>query len=128
LAQVLVATGALEEAEQAAGRADELAGPDDVDAQVLWRASVGRCRAAQGRMEEAITLADEAVRLTDDVAAPMLRAQALADRAVVRAVAGRTAESGADFEEAIALHEAKGDRLGAEAVRKLAALGSAATG
>ena len=128
LAQVLVATGELEEAEQAARRADELAGPDDVDAQVLWRASVGRCRAAQGRMEEAIALADEAVRLTDDVAAPMLRAQALADRAMVRAAAGRAAESAADFTEAIALHEAKGDRLGSEAVRKLAALGSAAPG
>jgi hypothetical protein len=79
-------------------------------------------------MEEAIILADEAVRLTDDVAAPMLRAQALADRAMVRAAAGRAAESAADFKEAIALHEAKGDRLGSEAVRKLAALGSAAPG
>jgi tetratricopeptide (TPR) repeat protein len=117
LAGVLVAMGEVSEAERASQTTRELSGPDDVDAQVLWRASLGRCRAIQRRMDEAISLTDEAVALTEDVSAPMLRAQALTDRAAVRAAAGRPDEARDDLAAAIALHEAKGNRLGAEALR-----------
>jgi class 3 adenylate cyclase/tetratricopeptide (TPR) repeat protein len=117
LAGVLVAMGEVGEAERASQATRDLSGPDDVDAQVLWRASLGRCRAIQQRMDEAISLTDEAVALTDNVSAPMLRAQALTDRAAVRAAAGRLDEARTDLDDAVALHEAKGNRLGAEALR-----------
>jgi class 3 adenylate cyclase/tetratricopeptide (TPR) repeat protein len=118
LASVLVSLGELDEAERACERARSLAGPDDVDAQVLWRSSLARCRAATGGHAAAATLADEAVALTLEVSAPMLRAQAVADRAVVHAAAGRSDEAAADFEVSIQLRHAKGDRLGEAALAR----------
>ena len=119
LAGVLVASGDFTGAEEAAMRARDLAGSDDIDAQVLWQSSLARCYIVQGRTGEAVDLADAAVALTADVAAPMLRAQALTDRAVVRSAAGRPEECRRDVEAAIALHIAKGNRRGTQAVRDL---------
>ncbi|MDQ2673899.1 MAG: tetratricopeptide repeat protein, partial [Chloroflexota bacterium] len=120
LARVLVMRGEFAEAERVAERTRSLAAADDVDAQVLWRSSLARCYAAQGRTAEAITLATEAMALTNDVAAPILRAEALTDLAVVLAAAGREDEARARFVEAVAMHEAKGNRRGADELRKLA--------
>lgn len=127
LAGVLASLGQIDEAEAAAERTRELAGQDDVDAQVLWRSALARCASARGAHERATALADEAVALTEEPNAPMLRAQALADRAAIHAAAGHQAEADADFAAATALHEAKGNRLGAEAVARarLEALGVA---
>ncbi|MGH2446603.1 MAG: ATP-binding protein [Candidatus Limnocylindria bacterium] len=127
LAHVLVLRGDRVEAERAALESRELAGPDDVDAQMLWRSSLARCRAAEGRHQDALELAAEAVALTSGVAAPLMRAQALADRAAVLNAAGRVDEAAADLAAALALHEAKGNLVGAEGVRSLVA-GSAAVG
>jgi class 3 adenylate cyclase/tetratricopeptide (TPR) repeat protein len=118
LASVLVALGAIDEAMAACERTRGLAGSDDVDAHVLWRSALARCESARGSHSRALTLADEAVALTEEPNAPMLRAQALADRAVVRAAAGMETEAAADFEAAAALHAAKGNRLGGEALAR----------
>jgi tetratricopeptide (TPR) repeat protein len=119
LARVLVMKGEFAEAERVAERTRTLAAADDVDAQVLWRSSLGRSYAAQGRSDEAVALAKEAVALTDDVAAPLLRADALTDLAVVLTAADRVDEARARFAEALAMHEAKGNRLGADELRKV---------
>jgi hypothetical protein len=66
-------------------------------------------------------LLTDAVAMTEGVAAPLLRAQALTDRAVVLAEAGRSEDADGDFAGAVALYEAKGSRVAAEAVRQLAA-------
>jgi hypothetical protein len=58
------------------------------------------------------------VALTLEVSAPILRAQAVADRAVVHAAAGRADQAAADFAAALALHDAKGDRLGEAALAR----------
>lgn len=121
LARVLVLRGAVEEAEAIAVDVSRLASHDDVDAQVRWRSALGRCRSLQARHDEAITLMTAAVAMTEGVTAPLLRAQALTDRAVVLAAAGRTPEAHADFATAIGLYEAKGNRVAAEAVRLQAA-------
>jgi ATP/maltotriose-dependent transcriptional regulator MalT len=120
LAHVLVLKGETDEAERVALEARALAGPDDVDAQMLWRSSLARCRAVQGRHDEALVLANEAIDLTRDVTAPLLRSESLVDRAVVHAAAGRAEDAAADYAAALALDEAKGNRVGAEAVRALA--------
>ncbi|CAN5493019.1 AAA family ATPase [soil metagenome] len=120
LAQVLVLKGEPEEAERISLETQALAGPDDVDAQVLWRSSLARCRALQGRHDEAGTLADEAVELTRGGAAPLLAAQALVDRAVVAIAAGRADQAATDLSAALAIHDAKGNRVGAATVRRLA--------
>ncbi|HEU4862467.1 MAG TPA: tetratricopeptide repeat protein, partial [Candidatus Limnocylindria bacterium] len=121
LARVLVLRGAVDEAERIAVEVSRLASPDDVDAQVRWRSALGRCRSLQARHDDAIALLDDAVAMTDGVAAPLLRAQALTDRAVVLGAGGRTDEADGDFAAAIGLYEAKGNRVAAEAVRELAA-------
>ena len=121
LARVLVLRGSVDEAERIVEEVSSLASPDDVDAQVRLRSALGRSRSLQGRHQEAITLLTDAVTMTDGVAAPLLRAQALTDRAVVLAAAGRTDEADADFAGAIGLYEAKGSRVAAEAVGRMAA-------
>ena len=120
LARVLVMKGEFAEAERVAERTRSFAAADDVDAQVLWRSSLSRCYAARGRTDEAVSLANEAVALTDGVAAPILRAEALTDLAVVLAAADRVEDARARFAEALAMHEVKGNRRGADELRELA--------
>ncbi len=114
LAHVLVERGQLDEAERVVGRVRALAGTDDVDAQVLWRASLGRCLAGRGRGAEGLALLDEALALLEGTAAPMMRAQTLAARSLVATSCGRHDQADADRREAIGLYEAKGNIVGAE--------------
>ncbi len=118
LSYVCVLEGRWEEAEVIAAAVRQMAGPDDVDAQVLWRRSLARRRAAQRRFDEAASLATEAVELTSD-SAPVMRAYALVDRALVLAADGRDGAA-ADFAAAIGLHVAKGNRAAADAVTRVA--------
>ncbi|HET8776403.1 MAG TPA: adenylate/guanylate cyclase domain-containing protein, partial [Candidatus Limnocylindria bacterium] len=116
LAHVLAAKGDISDAERAVADARKLAGADDVDAQVRWRAALALCRSGQSRHDEAISLATDAVALTSP-SAPVLRAQTLADRASVLRAAGRAADAEADLFAAIALHDAKGNRTAAATLR-----------
>jgi Flp pilus assembly protein TadD len=121
LARVLVLRGAVDEADAIATEVSRIASPDDVDAQVRWRSALGRCRSLQERHDDALALLTDALAMTDGVTAPLLRAQALTDRAVALAAAGMTAEADIDFASAVDLYEAKGSRVAADAVRRLAA-------
>jgi class 3 adenylate cyclase/tetratricopeptide (TPR) repeat protein len=126
LAQVLVRRGDLAGAEAIALQAQELASPDDADAQVLWRASLARCRAAQDRPDEAIAIATEAVHLTDDAEAPILRAQALTDLGLVLLAAEQPEEARDQLSAALALHERKGNRVAALELREILSTPAAA--
>lgn len=119
LSYVLVLMGRRDEAEEIAAAVREMAGPDDFDAHVLWRRALARSRAVDQRFDEAIELATEAVDLTSD-AAPMMRAYALSDRAIVLEAAGRTDLAADDAAAALALHEAKGNRVAADTIRRQA--------
>ncbi len=127
LAYALLLKGAVDEAESIALRVREMAGPDDFDAQVLWRRVLGRRRAEQGRFDEAIELTTAAVSLTGP-AAPVMRAFALTDRAVVLLAAGREAQARSDLDEALRLHEAKGNRVGIDQVARLSAASEVESG
>ena len=118
-AYALVLAGRFDEAEAITTAVREMAAPDDFDAHVLWRRSLARRRAEEGRFDEAIALATEAVDLTSDTA-PVMRAYALSDRAVVLAAAGQADASAADSAAALALHEAKGNRVAIDALRRQA--------
>jgi tetratricopeptide (TPR) repeat protein len=118
LSYVLALKGRLDESEAIAIAVRDMAGPDDFDAHILWRRALGRRRAAEGRFDEAVELASDAVALTGD-AAPLMRAYALSDRAIVMGAAGRIAEAEADCAAALALHDAKGNRVAANAIRRL---------
>ena len=104
-------------------RPDRLTAPEDVDAQVGWRAVRAKLLARRGDLADAEALAREASALaarTEDIE---LRAKALGDLAEVLGLAGRVGESTAALTEALRLHERKGNVPAAAALQtRLAAL------
>jgi tetratricopeptide (TPR) repeat protein len=112
LAHVLAAQGQLGEAERFAGIAREIADPEDIEVQILWRSAQARILAARGDHEGAIPDAEEAVRLASMTVDIVLQADALADFADVLEAAGRGSEVQAAREAAQALYEQKGSRAG----------------
>jgi class 3 adenylate cyclase/tetratricopeptide (TPR) repeat protein len=104
-------------------RPDRLTAPEDVDAQVGWRAVRAKLLARRGDLADAEALAREASALaarTEDIE---LRAKALGDLAEVLCLAGRVGESTAALTEALRLHERKGNVPAAAALQtRLAAL------
>jgi tetratricopeptide (TPR) repeat protein len=104
-------------------RPDRLTAPEDVDAQVGWRAVRAKLLARRGDLADAEALAREASALaarTEDIE---LRATALGDLAEVLGLAGRVGESTAALTEALRLHERKGNVPAAAALQtRLAAL------
>jgi len=79
-----------------------------------------------GALREAEELARSAVDLVRRTEAPVLQADALAELAVVLCVAGRLDEARQTIAEAIALYEAKGNRVAAQDAARWAAGQSAA--
>ena len=99
-------------------RADDLTVPEDVDAQVGWRAIRGKLLAHEGRLEEAEALTREAEALCAGTEDLELRAKAVADLAEVLRLAARPEEARAALEEALRLHECKGNLPAAERIRR----------
>jgi tetratricopeptide (TPR) repeat protein len=117
LARTLILADRHDEAELLAVEVSEIAAPDDLDAQVLWRSALARCRARQGRLEEAITIASEAVEIARSTTDEVRKAETLVDRAAVLAAAGRPDQARADLANALGILQAKGDRLGLRAAQ-----------
>jgi class 3 adenylate cyclase/predicted ATPase len=109
LARVLELQGRVDEAEEITRIAEEVAAPDDMDAQSIWRGARARVLARQGRLDEADRLAREAAEIRAQADTPVLRAEALMDLAVVLEHAGRDEEADAALAEALDLAQAKGD-------------------
>jgi Flp pilus assembly protein TadD len=109
LARVLELQGRIDEAEEITRIAEEVAAPDDMDAQSIWRGARARVLARQGRLDEADRLAREAAEIRAQADTPVLRAEALMDLAVVLEEAGRHEEADAALAEALELAQAKGD-------------------
>jgi class 3 adenylate cyclase/tetratricopeptide (TPR) repeat protein len=122
LADALFIQGANEEeALRLTELAERSATPGVADEDIGWRRVRAKLLARQGDHHEAERLAREATEraaltdLLDD------RAQALADLAEVLRLGGRSEESAAVLEEAIDLHEQKGNVVGAEKLRAVLA-------
>jgi class 3 adenylate cyclase/tetratricopeptide (TPR) repeat protein len=123
-AQALLALGQLEEAAAAAALAEELASPDDVETQALWRSVRGRLLALEGRTGESLALAEQAVLLLRSTDAPAMQADALLDLADVHALAGRIDDAAEAAVEARHRYGLKGHVVGtARAEALLAKLG-----
>jgi class 3 adenylate cyclase/tetratricopeptide (TPR) repeat protein len=110
LAKALFELGRIEEAEELAGVAEEIASPDDVEAQALLRSVRARILAARGRDAEARALAAEVIELVAGTDAPILRADSLLD--LSEALESSPAERAAALEEARALYEQKRHLVG----------------
>ncbi len=117
LARLVRDQGRDDEALELTRSAEASAAEDDVDAQVLWRIVRAPILARQGLADAAIALAREALALARGAEAPAMRADALKELAATLRVAGREDEAAAAIDEAIALCEAKGDRISAARAR-----------
>jgi tetratricopeptide (TPR) repeat protein len=87
------------------------AAEDDVDTQALWRLIRAPMLARNGRADEGETMARAALELAMQTDAPVLQADALSALADVLSAAGRRSDAQQAAEQAMALYEAKGDRI-----------------
>jgi hypothetical protein len=109
LTRTVVAQGRVGEAEGIAQVAEEIAAPDDVDAQSILRGAKARILAEHGLHEEAVALAGEAVQLREQGDLLVDRAEAYMDLADVHALCGDPKSAEAALAEAQSLASAKGD-------------------
>ena len=128
LADVLQARRRYEEAERLTHECEAATRLNDVFSQTLWRSVRAKALARLGESGLAVELAREAVAQTSgsDFLFPL--AEATADLAEVLSVAGREQEAREAVEEAVRLHELKGNSEGAARVRALAGSGFTAGG
>ena len=110
LSKTLLELGRADEAEAFAAVADEIASPDDVEAQALLRSVRARILSARGLDAEARALAAEVLDLVAATDAPVLRADSLLD--VAEALESSPAARLAVLEEARALYEQKRHLVG----------------
>jgi class 3 adenylate cyclase/tetratricopeptide (TPR) repeat protein len=107
LGQTLYELGRYEEAEQLARESQELATPDDVDTQALWRCLMSKLAARRGAFEEGEALVREAIDILAPTDAVLLQFLAFLDLAEVLQLAGSTDGARAAVGEALKLAELK---------------------
>ena len=117
LAEALYQQGKDDEAETLVSRSVEIAAPDDVFTQFLWRQVRAKLRARQGAFTDALELANTALDLSLQSDEPISQANALMDLAAVLVAAGRAAEADAARARATDLYERKGDIVAAATAR-----------
>ena len=117
LADVLVRAGRLDDAAELALESRAISAADDLDAQPRWRAALARVLARRGEHVRAEELAREAVGLVDPIDLLLLKGTVYDAFAEVLAGAGRTDEALVAVEQAIAVHEQKGNVVSAERSR-----------
>ena len=115
LAEALCRQGRFDEAEAATETSERTAWPDDLHAQVGWRAARAEACAGRGEPERGEKLAREAIELLEGADDLDLRGDAFVALGTTLSGPERHAASG----EAVALYEAKGNLASAERARRL---------
>jgi tetratricopeptide (TPR) repeat protein len=115
LAEALWRQGRFDEAEAATETGERTAWPDDLRAQVGWRAARAQACAGRGTPERGEELARTAIALLDDADDLDLRGDALVALGSTLSGAARRAA----HDEAVALYEAKGNLASAARARRL---------
>jgi tetratricopeptide (TPR) repeat protein len=121
LAEALYQQGRYDEAEEFCRISREVAAPDDLSSQVLWRCVRGKVLARRGELEEAEALVREALAIMGRSDEPDSHGNALLDLAEVLRVSGRVEEAASAIEEAAILFELKGNVVSLERARALLA-------
>jgi tetratricopeptide (TPR) repeat protein len=109
LAQALLAQRRDQEAERFAEVSDELATPDDLLTQILWRGVRARTLAGRGLLEDANRLAREAVSLAERTDFINHRGDALVDFAIVLGKAGQPEQAREALADGLRLYQRKGN-------------------
>ena len=120
LADVLYMQGRYDESAELAGVCQQLAFPDDVASQFLWRCVAGKLSARQGAFGEAESLLSEATALIETSDQLDWQGNGLLDFAEVRELAGAPGDAAALSEQAALLFERKGNVVSARRARQLA--------
>jgi class 3 adenylate cyclase/tetratricopeptide (TPR) repeat protein len=107
LGWILCALGRHEEAEPLAQKGRDLADPNDIAAQIVWRRVQALVHAHRGEHTEAERLAQEAVVYAERTDSLFWQGEALADLAEVLEAAGRPDEATAALSEALARYQRK---------------------
>ena len=113
LADVLVRKGRYDEATEFAAESRAISAPDDLDAQPRWRAALARALSKRGEHQRAEELAREAVALVAPIDLLLLKGTVVDALGEVLAGAGRLEEAATVVEQAISLHEQKGNVVAA---------------
>jgi class 3 adenylate cyclase len=109
LANAVYMQGRDSEAGELIGECEEAARPNDIHAQIRWRAIRAKVMAREGEFESADKLAREAITFAAESDFLNDHADALVDRAEVLRLWGRRTEASKALEHAIALYEQKGN-------------------
>jgi ATP/maltotriose-dependent transcriptional regulator MalT len=119
LAHAVYAQGRYEEAYSLTEVCEEAAAPEDVSAQIGWRAVRGKILAKRGSSREAEALARQAVALAERTDLLTERADALLGLAGILRGVGRLEEAAAAARRGLELYERKGNLVGAAEARSL---------
>ncbi|MGZ4430862.1 MAG: hypothetical protein ACXVYV_04365, partial [Gaiellales bacterium] len=119
LAGALYADGQIGEAEQVALASEDEGAAEDLVNFALARATLARIHADRGELEPAEELARSAVDYAYRMDVPFFQSDTLAALGYVLQRAGRISEAVDALQRALALSEAKGDRLAAAQTRSL---------
>jgi ATP/maltotriose-dependent transcriptional regulator MalT len=111
LARIARDQGRDDEALALSQTAEQATASDDMESQALWRMVRAPILARAGELQLAEELARNAVELVRRTESPMLQADALAELAAVLAIAERHDEAHGHRAEALALYEAKGNKV-----------------
>jgi predicted ATPase/class 3 adenylate cyclase len=117
LANALVETGELDEAERYAGLSAALSAPDDYASQSEWRGARALLAAHAGEFESAVRFCNDALAFLEPTDALVHHASVLRTLGRVLELAGRLDESTRAFGSALALCEQKGNLVTAAEVR-----------
>jgi tetratricopeptide (TPR) repeat protein len=114
LAEALFHQGRYDEADQFTAISKEIAAPEDVSSQFLWRTVRAKVLAAEGQIPQAESLAREAVEIIRASEEPDAQAEALLGLAEILMAAGRPAEAESNARESLTLFLAKGNIVAGE--------------
>jgi len=117
LAEALYLQGRFDESRAFTAFSADVAAPDDLATQVLWRGVSAKLLAQQGRHDEAERAAREAVELTRHADSPIDQANALMDFGGALRMAGKHDEAALAGAEALGLYEQKGNLVQAATAR-----------
>ena len=117
LARAVYDQGRYDEADELAMEAERTSRPNDIHSQIVWRGIRAKVLARRGDTDAAEALAREGVAFASQSDFLHSHAEVLMDLAEVLHLAGRTGEAAVAIEEAIRLHERKGNVIAADKAR-----------
>ena len=117
LARAVYDQGRYDEADELALEAERTSRPNDIHSHIVWRGIRAKVLARRGDTDAAELLAREGVAFASHSDFLHSHAEALMDPAEILYLAGRYGEAAATVEEAILLHERKGNVIAADKAR-----------